>query len=399
MVKKSLLALLLAYVISVLPPLILDTIFSNGGPPSDAYSSLDTFSTGLYTQIGICVFILLLFGLRKILSQFFKIDEVIYFHFLFYLFFYNAANLYLLVQSKRSELFYTISGARKIKDPVYGYVYPSNTQRHETVYYADSLLLEADYTFDSLGRRYTPQDHIHKQRSTLFFGCSFTYGDGVNDAETLPAQYASLDTNSDVFNYAIDGWGPQQTLQELTHRDLIAETNSDTALGIYVWIDDHLKRAALFKSHYFNWTQYFPCFILQGDSLLYKGNFESAYPYRAAMFKLLDHSIFLKNIDIPSHVSNYDYQLSCAILRASQKAFLRQFKSGRFIVLIYPGSDPELIPYLKRAGLDYISCDKVELGQSDFIPRHGHPNKAANKKLSKFLFESVNLSDTIGIEQ
>ena len=395
MLKKSLLALLLAYVISVLPPLILDCIFTNSGPPSDAYSSVAAFHTGLYTQIGVCIFILSLLGLRKVLSRFFKIDEVIYFHFLFYLFFYNAANLYFLLQSRRSELFYTISGARKIKDPVYGYIYPPASHRHETVYYADSLLLEAGYTFDSLGRRYTPQEHLYKKRSTLFFGCSFTYGDGVNDAETLPAQYASLDTNSNVFNYAIDGWGPQQTLQELTHRNLPSETSSDTALGIYVWIDDHLKRAALFKSHYFNWTQYFPCFVLQDDSLLYKGSFESAYPYRAAMFKLLDHSIFLKNIDIPAHVSSADYELSCAILKASQKAFLRQFKSGKFVVFIYPGSDPELIPYLKKAGIEYISGDKIELRQTDFIPRHGHPNKTANKKLSKFLFNSLNLSDTI----
>ena len=393
MIKKSLIALLLAYVISVLPPLILDSLFSNSGPPSDAYLSVASFHAGLYTQIGICVFILSLFGLRKTISKIFKIDEVIYFHFIFYLFFYNTANLYLLIQSRRSELFYTISGARKMKDPVYGYIYPSNTQRHETVYYADSLLLRATYTFDSLGRRYTPQNHIQKQRSTLFFGCSFTYGDGVNDAETLPAEFASLDTNSNVFKYAIDGWGPQQTFQELTHRHLPTETNSDSALGIYVWIDDHLKRAALFKSHYFNWTQYFPCFILQGDSLIYKGSFESAYPYKAAMFKLLEHSIFLKNIDIPSHVSSYDYELSCAILKASQKAFLQQFSSGKFIVLIYPGSDPELIPYLKRAGLDYISCDKVELGQSDFIPRHGHPNKKANNKLSQFLFQSLYISN------
>ncbi len=398
MIKKSLLALLLAYLICVIPPVIMHHVFADHEPPSDSYASVGSYHMGLYGQLLMCAVILLLFAMRKIVNRFFKIDEVIYFHFLFYLFFYNAVNVFFILQSRKSEMFYTISGARKIKDPVYGYIYPPNSQRHETVMYSDSLLLTATYTFDTFGRRYTPQKFDHKHISTLFFGCSFTYGDGVNDAETLPSQYAALDTISNVYNYALDGWGPQQTLQQLTHRDLVAETHSDTALGIYVWIDDHLRRAALFKSHYLGWTQYFPCFILDKDSLIYKGNFEKVFPLKGLMFELMDHGIFFRNMDIPSQETAADYELSCAILKESQKAFQHQFRSGKFIVFLYPGYGSELIPYLKKAKIEYILADKNELTPSDFIPRHGHPNKYANQKLAGSLFLSLsNYHETSGI--
>ena len=386
MIKKSVTALLLAYAICVLLPFTLSLVFTNTGPPSDGYSSLNSYHSELYKEVFICAFILLLFSLRKRISTVFKVDEVIYFHFLLYLFFYSSINLISTIHNRRSDLFYTIEGARKIKDSVYGYVYPANGKRHEKVIYADSLLLNASYTFDTLGRRSTPQTQVHKQKSILFFGCSFTYGDGVNDYETLPSKYAIADTNSNVYNYAIDGWGPQQTLQELTHKQLSKETNCDTAIGIYVWIDDHLKRASLFKSHYRNWTQFFPCFLLQDDSLVFKGSFESVYPLKGFLFGLLDNSIFFKNIDIPCHETAADYVLCSAILKASQRAFLGQFKSGKFVVLLYPGSGKDLIPYLKKENVDYIACNEGLLTSSDYIPRHGHPNKSANQKLSNFLY-------------
>jgi hypothetical protein len=389
MIRKSLIALLLAYLIVVMLPFFLQNIFIDNGPPSDSYSSITSFHMELYGQIFICICIVLLFFAIKLAHKFFKIDQVIYFHFLIYLFFYNITNLILITESRKSELFYSITGARKIKDPIYGYIYPSHSLRHESIYYADSLLLTATYSFDSIGRRYTPQTASHKLQSVIFFGCSYTYGDGVNDSETLPAQYARLDTCSSIYNYAIDGWGPAQTLQELLHKSLANETQSDTATGIYVWIDDHLKRASLYKSHYLGWTQFFPCFVLQNDSLVYKGNFESVYPIRGCMFQLLNNSIFLKNIDIPAHESAADYQLSCAILKASQVAFLHQFKSGKFIVFLYPDNGSALISYLKKAKIDYIVSDRNLLRQSDFIPRHGHPNKSANLKLAHFLYSSI----------
>ena len=50
---------------------------------------------------------------------------------------------------------------------------------------------EATYTLDSEGLRTTVTPQEGKPRGCIvFFGCSFTFGDGVDDADTLPSQVA-----------------------------------------------------------------------------------------------------------------------------------------------------------------------------------------------------------------
>ncbi len=389
MIKKSLLALLLAYLLCVFVPVILHLMFGDTAPPSDSYFTESALSSTLLVRLLLSGLVLIVFLLKKRIVMLFHLDEVVFFHFLMYLLFYNIVSAFIAVQDKKNHLVYTIEGARKIKDSIYGYRYPSNTTRHEMVRNADTVLLEATYAFDSLGRRITLAPAIHKSKSVLFFGCSFTYGDGVNNEETLPSQFALLDTSVNVYNYAIDGWGPQQTFLQVEKRKLSIETQSDTAIGVYVWIDDHLKRASLYKSHYQGWTQFFPCFVLENKSLVYKGSFEKTYPFKGLCFELLNNSIFFKNIDIPAHETAQDYTLAVALLQASKTAFLKNFKHGKFIVFLYPGSSETLVPYLKSNGISYVIGDKNTLKPYDFIPKHEHPNKLANQKIARYLLPLI----------
>ncbi|MBL7799969.1 MAG: hypothetical protein JNL95_04515 [Chitinophagales bacterium] len=383
MIKKSILALLFAYLFCVVGLFFSHHILLDNTPPSDSYFSDNMFKKMLSILVLFGLLVGLGFVLRKRIVQWLRLDEVVFFHFLLYLLFYCIVGIWFLFKCKNDELIYIIQGSRKLRDPMYGYAYPRSSKRHEIVYQQDSLLLEVSYNFDSLGRRKTYCPSTHQSKSILFFGCSFTYGDGVNDRETLPSQYADLDSSVSVYNYAIDGWGPQQTYLQISKRNLSIETYSDTALGIYVWIDDHIKRAALYKSHYQGWTQFFPCFTLENNVLKYKGSFEKAYPLKGFLFELLNNSLFFKNIEIPSHETKQDYALVTALLKASRDRFSQQFKQGKFVVFIYPGSSGTIIPYLKAEKIDYVVGNSSLLNNTDFIPKHGHPNKNANRKIAK----------------
>lgn len=382
MIKKSLLALLSAYLFCVFIPVVLHLLFEDTSPPSDSYFTESALSSTLLVRLFLSGLVIIGFLLRNKIVALFHFDEVIFFHFLTYLLFYNIVAAFIVVKDKKNQLVYSIEGARKIKDSIYGYRYPSNATRHEIVRNADTVLFEATYTFDALGRRITYAPANHKSKSVLFFGCSFTYGDGVNNEETFPSQYAILDSSVNVYNYAIDGWGPQQTFLQIDKRKLSVETQSDTAIGVYVWIDDHIKRASLYKSHYQGWTQFFPCFVIENKSLVNRGSFEKTYPFKGFFFELLNNSLFFKHIEIPTHETEKDRALAVALLQASKTAFLKSFKHGKFVVFLYPGSNEALVPYLKSNGIDYVVGDKNVLTTSDFIPKHEHPNKYANQKVA-----------------
>lgn len=45
-----------------------------------------------------------------------------------------------------------------------------------------------------------------------FLGCSLTFGEGLNDADTLPVRVGEL-TGTDTYNFAFPGWGPHQALR------------------------------------------------------------------------------------------------------------------------------------------------------------------------------------------
>ena len=71
---------------------------------------------------------------------------------------------------------------------------------------------------DSFNRRFSPRDSANT-RHALFFGCSYTFGDGLNDKETLPAFYYKNDTSFNTYNYAFGGYGIQQ-MYEILKKDI-----------------------------------------------------------------------------------------------------------------------------------------------------------------------------------
>jgi hypothetical protein len=85
-------------------------------------------------------------------------------------------------------------------------------------------IYNVDYTIDSNLLRQTQS--CEAGRTIVFFGCSFVFGEGLNDADTLPQAFAdSLDRKRRVLNMGLSGYGPQQVLR------LLQSGLSDAAIG------------------------------------------------------------------------------------------------------------------------------------------------------------------------
>jgi hypothetical protein len=98
------------------------------------------------------------------------------------------------------------------------------------------------YTLDTNGHRLT-RGGGPTSDTYLFFGDSFTYGEGVEDFETLPALFsAALDYRFTVPNLAFSGFGPHQMLRLLETGSVDRVVTGKVRRAFFPIIGDHVQR-------------------------------------------------------------------------------------------------------------------------------------------------------------
>ena len=95
-------------------------------------------------------------------------------------------------------------------------------------------------------------------------GCSFAFGYGLPENQTLSYYLDSL-TGKKAYNYAVAGYGTQQTLALLQSRNIQNEVSEENGVMIHLFIDDHLPRLIGSRRLIKLWAQKFPYYYLDGD--------------------------------------------------------------------------------------------------------------------------------------
>lgn len=87
------------------------------------------------------------------------------------------------------------------------------------------LIYDVKYSIGEDGFRITPDAGAGTDGQINFLGCSYTFGEGLADAETFPNHVARLLPGYRVKNYAMHGWGVHQALAVLESIDDPARIN------------------------------------------------------------------------------------------------------------------------------------------------------------------------------
>ena len=190
---------------------------------------------------------------------------------------------------------------------------------------------------DGRGRRVTPIAAASTPtRHALFLGGSVTFGEGVEDDETMPAVIAALEPSLRPYNYGVPGYGAQHPLLQLR-----AMRPGDVAeprgVAIYTFIDDHVRRAAGAAGVVGEWGSGFPAFELRGDRLVHLGSFEEARPAATWLARRCRRSAVLRlaGLGPPSSVGD-PVELTAALIRAAAARYEELFPGSTFAVLLYP---------------------------------------------------------------
>jgi hypothetical protein len=292
------------------------------------------------------------------------------------------------------SLHYSYDSGYFARHPEIGQWAVANGAKHARQTAADgSLVYEVTYHTDSAHRRITPGQTGRRDRALLFMGCSFTYGEGLRDEESLPAQAARLQSTYRVYNYSFHGWGPGNLLRWASQPDFAADVpRGPGGKAVYLFIDSHLDRMVgtlpLYRALR-HWGDNLPYYYLDGQSALRsEGMIGQRWP-RDPIFGWLAGSSLLTylGINLPLSLGEGDFELFSRIAAEIQAQLRQKLGQMDLYVAFYPGSltSGALVPHLHRQGVHTIDYSAVDLTRYLGVPMtlpDGHPSAATDRFLA-----------------
>jgi hypothetical protein len=266
------------------------------------------------------------------------------------------------------------------------------------------LLFDTRYTIDSNGLRIAPPYRSDDLAGTvLFFGCSFTFGEGLQDSETLPYQVgAQSGGRYRTFNFAFEGYSPAQMLAEIEHGMVRRVVDTSPRYAYYVAIPGHVWRVAGLVS----WGGHAPRYVLDSDGTVHQeGHLEDRKPLHERLgihrgVRQLKKSAIWRMLESPdSPITDDDLRLYFAVVRRSQELLNAQYPGIQFRVILWPvRNDPtyeKLRDGFLRMGIPLDLVEDIVPGfktdRSGFIlsPADHHPNAVANRLIAQHVLSEI----------
>jgi len=314
----------------------------------------------------------------------------------------------------------------------YGYAAPHDS-RHRAVKRSPdgSVCYDVSYRIDSFGRRSVgPAPQSPEARHLLLFGGSVTFGEGLDDVDTLQHHLASemrsraandntvtnysvannADTNYTIYNYGIynyafHGYGPAHALAKLESGELAAEVPSRRGVALFLLIPWHLSRVT--GDTRAPWIYDSPYYYLDASAELQRaGSFRSGRPFTTSIYESLlalrSHSALVTalGIDLPLRVPESAVDLTGVILVDAARRYREAFE-GDFWVVFHPSwnlyhADQErqrtqLVAILDEAGVKSLDHAADSMDPEDVVDPDCdlHPSGHFNKRYANQLIEDL----------
>lgn len=260
----------------------------------------------------------------------------------------------------------------------------------------DALIYDVRYTFDEWGRRKVPGAAAGRPAHLLFFGCSVTFGEGVEDTETMPAQIARMLPSHQPYNYAFSGYGPQQAYA-LAQRLTAAQVSQRDGALVYVFIDQQVRRAIGALRMFNGWGWDFPRYVIENGELTRKGSFSTSQPMTASIYRALWRSAAVREsgLDWPLRTSARDVSLSLRLLEETSATYRSRFPDNDVYIVIYPTATRHRQAIVEHFAerpeqvLDLSALLDPDPYRFRIHPLDNHPGPAAHRRIAEAIAEAI----------
>jgi hypothetical protein len=309
----------------------------------------------------------------------------------FLLFVFGAAEIYFglgpEIRAEGSALAgYTISDERLGYAPAKG---------HETTiqrYLDDELVYDVTYTIDEHGLRIAPPgppgDDVP---CILFFGGSYTFGEGLENDETL-AWRVGIETGGRyrIHNFGYHGYGPHQMLAALELGVVDEVVTCEPRYVVYQGSPFHVPRAAGQSS----WEKGGPRYEPTDDGRVeYRGQWSpDRFQYPDWLRPVLDASHVLTRLSTNAPPSGeVDFRRFMGILETTRDRIATRYPSAELIVVYWDAPGDPLLADMRARGFRVLPVselipDRAEHPERYRLHRHdGHPNALAMSTIARGL--------------
>jgi hypothetical protein len=294
-----------------------------------------------------------------------------------------------------------------------GWAPRAGTVVNQRLFFEGELLYDATYTIGPHGLRISSSsadDHDSSRQCILFFGDSFTFGQGLEDHQTLPFQVSTKATDPyRTYNFGVMGYGAHQMLSALQHGlvdDAVQCDRAQVSHVFYQGITDHVGRSA----GRLWWNERGPRYLLTPDGgVSLEGRFEDddGYPKDRSLAQVLGtqiiKSMIYRALVEGKYIHKYnqdDIDLYLAIIEEARRLARTDFPHAEFHVLLWDEDDIDnkaIRDGLLEKGIHvHLMSDILPNYEADALnaayrihERDAHPSALANELIAQYLVSRV----------
>jgi len=288
-------------------------------------------------------------------------------------------------------------------DRVRGYSTKKNTQVRAECYINKKRIYNVLYTTNKEGIRIAPHDLAQIKfkpsvSSAIFFGCSFTFGEGLSDSQALPFIFEEKSKGRyKAYNFGCCGYGPHQMLASLEKGIIDASIcRGGQTVVVYQALSSHIERAA-FNYPYTLWDVGGPRYRLDKCGNVTGPRYTRVLFFASKIFnKLSLGNIFTY---LARHQrSDYDRQLFVQIIKKA-KEYVQDNYKGKFYIIYWEDNDSDtkqMIEKLKDQGLEVFTTgeifgDNFKDKESFYVSKDGHPTHEACQLIAGYLLAKISI--------
>lgn len=256
----------------------------------------------------------------------------------------------------------------------------------------EDTIFDVIYSINADGRRVTPERREKADSAVLLFGCSMTFGNGVDDQDTYAWKLAqALGENFQVINLGVSGYGAHQMLALLESGRLAPIFKQYKHIYAYfLTISDHLNRCTGFAP----WVKRGPRYRLENEHTVYSGDFADSLQINKIFDKIFLHSALYQSLRSgwKIFISRQALALHTALIADSAQKLAAQ--QTVLTVLVWPDF-PEAIEKLQARSIPVLALAPAmpdwNTGSSMryLFPYDGHPTPLGHEIVARELFKHV----------
>ncbi len=274
--------------------------------------------------------------------------------------------------------------------PVLGYAPKPDAQVRAIKKDGSDVMYDVQYTVSPEGFRIGEEEET---TAVAFFGGSYTFGEGVNDHETLPYQFQEKSgKHFQAYNFGFHGYGPHQMLAMLENGlEQKAVATNRPKYAIYTAIPGQIKRSAGKAL----WDTSGPRYRLnENGEVVYAGAFQNWFV--SSIGTVLTRSHLLQLLWSKPKSTHRDIQLFAAIIEKARDIFEERYGGTLYVLLWFRelNHEQDVITELRARQIPFV---RVQEALPDFnaeisnytirFPHELHPNRHAYELVAKFLVD------------